>query len=141
MAPGQPVTPSLLSGLAGFRQCRAGIAFGLGCVLGLRCFECGEDDGGGLLDGFQTLGEESGVAAIELDIRSAGISGVESDSGSNHKRNCFGLGLAHCLGGGDAPLGTMQKGMREFVNQSAELFGLIGLVIPEPDEMLVFDRN
>ena len=31
-------------------------------------FECGEDDGGGLLDDFQTLGEQGGVAMIELNI-------------------------------------------------------------------------
>ncbi len=63
MAPGNPVTPSLLSCLAGLRQCRAGVAFGLGRW----GFECGEDDGG-TLDDLQALGQKCGVAVIQVDV-------------------------------------------------------------------------
>ena len=57
-----------LLALGGGRFRRLPFRFGGGfCCVG---FECGEDDGGGLLDDFQTLGEQGGVAMIELDIRS-----------------------------------------------------------------------
>jgi hypothetical protein len=105
--PGEPATPSLLSGSTGLRQCHAGISFRIECVLGLRRFEGGEDDGGCFLDHFQAFSEQGGVAIVELDIRSGGVSGVESDGGSNHNRNCFGFCLAHGFGGGDTALGTM----------------------------------
>jgi hypothetical protein len=70
-------------------------------------FECGKGNGGGLLDHFQTLGEQGGVAMIEGYVVRRISPAAESDGGSDHERNRFGFRLAHGLGGGDAPLGTM----------------------------------
>jgi len=88
MAPGNPVTPSLLSCLAGLRQCRAGVAFGLGRW----GFECGEDDGG-TLDDLQALGQKCGVAVIQVDVIGGCPAGIQTDGGSDDERNRLGFGL------------------------------------------------
>lgn len=70
-------------------------------------FECGEDDGGGLLDDFQALSEQGGVAMIQSDVVRRISPAVEFDGGSDHERYRLGFRLALGRGGGDAPLGKM----------------------------------
>ena len=79
---------------------------------GGRRLECGKDDGGGLLDDFQALGEQGSIAVVEVDVVSGGGPGFQTNRFGDHKGDSLGLGLTHNLGCGGAALGLVQHLMR-----------------------------
>src|SRR5580658_7421988 len=86
---------------------------GVGVLCG--CCECRwlggnapEDHGSGLLNGFQTLAQETGVSVPKLDVVLGGSSVLQPDRLADHKGHGFGLGLADLFGGQGAAVATMQ---------------------------------
>ncbi len=70
--------------------------------------QCGKDDGGGLLDDFQALGEQGSIAVVQVDVVSGGGPGFETNRVGDHKGDSLGFGLTDNLGCGGAALGLVQ---------------------------------
>ena len=74
-----------------------------GALFGGR-LQCGENDGGGLLDHFKALGEKGSVAVVERYVVRRSAAGLQSYGLAYNESNGLSLGFADCLGGGAAPL-------------------------------------
>jgi hypothetical protein len=77
-----------------------------------------ENDGSGVLDGFQTLSQQFSISAPNLDVILGCRSGLETNSLTNYKGHGFGLAD---LGGQHPAFASMQHLVADFMNQRGEL--------------------
>jgi hypothetical protein len=60
-------------------------------------FQCGKDDGGGLLDDLQALGQQGSIAVVQVDVISGRGSGFETNCFADNEGDSLGLRLAYNL--------------------------------------------
>jgi hypothetical protein len=80
-----------------------------------------EDDGSGLLNGFQALAQKIGVSMPKLDVVQGRGSVLKSDGLANYKGH--GLGFADLLGGQGASVATVEHSVGNLMHERGELLG------------------
>ena len=79
--------------------------------------------GSGLLDGFETLAQEIGVAIPQRDVVRKGGAGVEANGLADHESHGFGLGLADGLGSEGAAFSPVEHFVSDLMRQNGEFLG------------------
>ena len=76
-----------------------------------------------MLNHGQRFGQDRLVAAVqEYIVRGGGVD-IEANGGTDHKRDCFGLGLADCVRRFLASLSAMKQFMSAFMSERCQMLG------------------